>query len=156
MKFAGNVGSGLMNKRLNFSGNPSNRLDRGIPQYWDIQKVVSTDCAARRCSAEHALAGIAIATVTSLRHRLTTDRHDRCGLAEVCTSPVFLVSNVFCCVCRCTYVSERSNSSAQHSNALSAWRHLRMMLQLLTVHFVFIIYYFIVYCNSSVSAIQWN
>ena len=30
-----------------------------------VRKVVSTDCAARRCSAGHALAGIAIATVTS-------------------------------------------------------------------------------------------
>jgi len=47
-------------------------------------------CAARRCSARHALAGIAIATMTSLRHRPTTDTHDRRALAEVCTVPLLL------------------------------------------------------------------
>jgi len=52
---------------------------------------VSTDCAARRCSARHALAGIAIATVTSLRHRPTTDSHGRRALVEVCPVPVLLV-----------------------------------------------------------------
>jgi len=59
--------------------------------------VVSTDCAARRCSARHALAGVAIATMTSLRHRPTTDSGTdiatlvRRALAEVCTVPVLLV-----------------------------------------------------------------
>jgi len=48
--------------------------------------VVSTDCVARRCSARHALAGIAIATMTSSRRR---------PLAEVCTVPVLLVLSVF-------------------------------------------------------------
>jgi len=58
--------------------------------------VVSTDSAARRCSAGHALAGIAIATVTSLRHRPTTDSGTdiatlvRRALAEVCTISVLL------------------------------------------------------------------
>ena len=37
--------------------------------------MVSTDCAARRCSAWHALAGIAIATVTSLRQHDRQPRH---------------------------------------------------------------------------------
>ena len=64
-----------------------------IRHYWKILKVVSTDCAARRCSARHALAGIAIATMTSLRHRPTTDSHDRRALAEVCIVPVLLVWN---------------------------------------------------------------
>ena len=41
-----------------------------------------TDCAARRCSARHALAGIAIATSTSLRLH---------PFAEVCTVPLLLV-----------------------------------------------------------------
>ena len=95
MKFAGKVGSGPVNKRLNFSGDPGNRLDRGIPQYWDIRKVVSTDCAARRCSAEHAQAGNTITTMTSLLHRPTTDSHDRRALAEVCTDPVLLVPDVY-------------------------------------------------------------
>ena len=45
--------------------------------------MVSTDCAALRCRAGHALAGIAIATMTSLRHR---------PLAEVYTVPVLLVN----------------------------------------------------------------
>jgi len=40
---------------------------------------------SRRFSARHALTGIAIATMTSLRHRPTTDGHDRRALAEVCT-----------------------------------------------------------------------
>jgi len=53
-----------------------------IRHCWEIRKVVFTDCAARCCSsARHALAGIAIPTTTSLRHRL---------LAEVCTVPVLL------------------------------------------------------------------
>jgi len=62
-----------------------------IHHYWEIRKVVSADCASRRCSARHALAGIAIATMTSLRHRLTTDSHGRRALAEVCTVLVLLV-----------------------------------------------------------------
>jgi len=53
--------------------------------------VISTDCAARRCSAEHALTGIAVATMTSLRHRPTTGGHDRRTLAEVYTVPMLLV-----------------------------------------------------------------
>jgi len=78
MKFSGKVGNGPANKRLNFGVDPDHRLDTGIvfwiSHYWEIRKVVSTDCAARRCSARHALAGITIATMTQLRHRLTTDR----------------------------------------------------------------------------------
>jgi len=63
--------------------------------------VVSTDCAALRCSAGHALAGIAIATMTSLRHRSTTDSGTdiatlvRRALAEVCTVPLLLVQVMF-------------------------------------------------------------
>ena len=80
------------------SGSP---LDTGIVfrmrHHWKIRKVVSTDCAAQRCSARHALAGIAIATMTSLRHRPTTDRGTdiatlvRRALAAVCTVPMLLV-----------------------------------------------------------------
>jgi len=55
-----------------------------------------SECAARRCSAEHALVGIAIATATSLRHRPATDSHDRRNLAEVCTVPLLLVSKCLC------------------------------------------------------------
>jgi len=77
MKFAGKVGNGPTNKRLNSGGDPGHRSNTGIAfwicHYWEIRKVVSTDCAARRCNAGHALAGIAIATVTSLHHRRTTD-----------------------------------------------------------------------------------
>ena len=73
MKFSGKVGNGATNKRLNFGGDPDHRLDTGIVfwirHYWDIQKVVSNDCVAQCCSAGHALAGIAIATMTSLCHR---------------------------------------------------------------------------------------
>ena len=53
--------------------------------------MVSIDCAARRCSARHALAGITIATMTSLRHWPTTDSRHRRALAEVCTVLVLLV-----------------------------------------------------------------
>jgi len=100
MKFAGKVGNGSVNKRLIFGGDPDHRLDTGtvfrIRQYWEIRKAVSIDCAARRCSASHALAGIAIATTTLLRQRPTTDSHDRRALAEVCTVPVLLVSRCSC------------------------------------------------------------
>jgi len=87
MKVSEKVGNGLMNNCLNFSGDPNHCLDTGIVfrirHYWEIRKVVSTDCAARRCRAGNALAGIAIATMTSLRHR---------PLVEVCNVPVLLVS----------------------------------------------------------------
>jgi len=57
-------------KLLNFDGDPDRYLDTGIVfrilHYWEIRKVVSTDCAARRCSAGRALAGIAMATMTSM------------------------------------------------------------------------------------------
>ena len=87
MKFSGKVGNGPMNKCLNFGGDSGHRLDPGIVfrirHYWEIRKVVSTDWTARRCSGGHALAGIAIASMTSLRHR---------PLAEVCTVPRLLVA----------------------------------------------------------------
>jgi len=83
MKVSGKVGDGPMNDWLNFGGDPDHRLDTGIVfrirHYWEIRKMVSTDCAAQRCRAGHALAGIAIATTTSLRHR---------PLADVYTVPV--------------------------------------------------------------------
>jgi len=54
-----------------------------IRHYWEIRKVVSTDCVERRCTVTlPAPAGIAIATMTPLCHR---------PLAEVCTVPVLLV-----------------------------------------------------------------
>jgi len=91
-KFSGKVDNGPMSKYLNFGGDPDHRLDIGIVfwirHYWEIRKVVSTDCAARRCSARHALAGIAIATMTSLRHQT---------LAEVCAVPVLLGVEYFVC-----------------------------------------------------------
>jgi len=68
MKFSRKVGNEPINKRLHFGGDRNHRLDTGIVfrirRYWEIRKVVSTDCAARRCSAGHAVAGIAIATMT--------------------------------------------------------------------------------------------
>ena len=95
MNFSGKVSNEPVNKRLNFGGDPGHRLDSGIVfricDYWEIRKVVSTDCAAQHCSAWHVLAGIAIATMTSLRHRPTIYSHDRRALAEVCTVPVLLV-----------------------------------------------------------------
>jgi len=55
MKFSEKVGNGQVNKGLNFGGDPDHHLDTGmvfqIRHYWEIWKVVSTDCAARRCSA---------------------------------------------------------------------------------------------------------
>jgi len=67
--------------------NPDHRLDTGIVfricHYWEKRKVLSTDCAAQHCSAGYALAGIAIATMTSLCHQPMTDSHDRHALVEV-------------------------------------------------------------------------
>jgi len=58
------------------SGSPSEyRNCFRIRHYWEIRKVVSTDCAGRRCRAGHAPAGITIATITSLRRRPTIDSH---------------------------------------------------------------------------------
>ena len=49
-----------MNEWLNFGGDPDHRLDTGtvfrIRHHWEIRKVVSTDCAARRSRAGNALA----------------------------------------------------------------------------------------------------
>jgi len=101
MKYSGKVGHGPMKKYLNFGVDPDHRLHTGIVfrirHYWKIRKLVSTDCAARRCSARHALAGIAIAAMTSLRHQPVTDSGShiatllRHTLVEVCTVPVLLV-----------------------------------------------------------------
>jgi len=70
---------GQWKKWLNFGGDLDHCLDTEIVfrihHYLEIRKVASTDCVARGYSAEHALAGIAIATMTSLRHRPTTDSH---------------------------------------------------------------------------------
>ena len=44
-------------------------------------------------TARRDAAGVAIATMTSLRYRPTTDSNDRRALAEVCTVPVLLVCN---------------------------------------------------------------
>jgi len=88
------VCNGPVNKLLNFSGDPDHRQDAGIVfriRYnWEIRKVVglSTDCAALRWTA-----AIAIATVTSFRHRSTTDSHNRLALAEVCTVPLLLLNH---------------------------------------------------------------
>ena len=45
MKFSGKVGNGPSNKRLNFGGDPSHRLDTGIVfrirHYWEIRKVAN-------------------------------------------------------------------------------------------------------------------
>jgi len=75
MKFSEKVGNGPMNKRLNFGGDPDTGTVFRICHYWDIcpQKVVSTDCTARRCSARHALAGIVHSNdvVTSPAHEQT-------------------------------------------------------------------------------------
>jgi len=94
-KFSWKVGNGPMNKRLNFGGDLDHHLDTEIVfricYYWEIRKVVSTNCTAECCSAGHAQAGIAVATITSLCHRPTTDSHNRRALVEVCTVPVFLV-----------------------------------------------------------------
>ena len=47
-----------MNKWLNFGGDPDHRLDTGIVfrihHYWETRKVISTNCAARHCSAGQA------------------------------------------------------------------------------------------------------
>ena len=81
MKFSGEVDNGPMNNWLNFGGDPDHHLDTGIfIDRQGLRKVVSTDCAARRCRAD-----ITIATMTSLRHR---------PLAEVCTVSVLLVYTV--------------------------------------------------------------
>ena len=54
-------------------------------------------CTTLQCGAcTSSLAGIALATMMSLHHQPTTDRHDRCDLVEVCTVPVFLVVFLFC------------------------------------------------------------
>jgi len=75
MKVLAKVVNGPMNKWSNFDGDPDHHLDTGIVfqigHYWDTWKVVSTDCAARRCSAR----GIAIAAMTSLHLQPTWRRY---------------------------------------------------------------------------------
>ena len=105
MKFSGKVCSGPLNKWLNFGCDLDHRLDTGIVfrirHYWEIRKVVSTDCIARLCSARHALAGIVIATITSLCHRPTADSGTDIAslvgraLVEVCKVPLLLL--ILCC-----------------------------------------------------------
>jgi len=106
-------------------------LDTGIVfrihYCWDVRKVVSTDCAARQCSTGHALAlaGIARATMTLLRHRPMTDSGTdiatlvRRALAEVCTVPVFLV--IHCVAVEISNRLYRANSLALASPAMGHW-----------------------------------
>jgi len=106
MKFSGKVGNGPVNKCLNFGGNPVRHLNTGIVfrirHNWEMRKVASINCTARRCSAGHALAGIVIASMTSLRHWPMTDSGTdiatlvRHALVEVCTSLLLLV--IFVCL----------------------------------------------------------
>ena len=81
-----------MNKRLKFSGDPDHRLDTGIV-FADSSLLGDTESGINRMriATLQALEGIAIATMTSLRHRPTTDSHVRRALAEACTVPVLLV-----------------------------------------------------------------
>ena len=74
--------------RDSFGGDPVHRLDIRIVfrirHHWEIRKLISTDCTARCCNAQHARTGIAIATMTSLRLRpwrtrlVTTKLHCVC------------------------------------------------------------------------------
>jgi len=93
MKFSGKACNVPLNNWLNFGGDPNHCLDTGIVfrirHYWQIRKMIPTVCAARRCSAEHGLSRIAIATMTPLRHR---------PLAEVCTVAVLLVLYLIFCL----------------------------------------------------------
>jgi len=95
MKFTGKVGNEQI--VLNFGGDPDHRLDTGIVfrirHYWEIRKAVSTDCAARRCSAGHALAGIGIATVTSLRYVTSPWRRYALSLLVLLTDTTLYTQN---------------------------------------------------------------
>jgi len=100
------------------SGSPSGYRDCfRIRHYWEIRKLVSTDCAARRCSARHALAGIAIATMTSLSYRPTTDNNDRRALVEVCTVPALPVTRLIV-----AEVTTYCSHSITGSSSLRIWR----------------------------------
>jgi len=97
MKFSGKVNNGPSNECLNFGCDPDHHLDTEIV-FQDSSLLRDTECAINRlrCATLQCractIAGIAIGTMTSLRHRPTTDSHERRrALAEVCTVPVLLV-----------------------------------------------------------------
>jgi len=77
--------------------------------------VVSAACTAQCCSTGHALAGIAIATMTSLcRWPMTDSETDiatlvRCALVEVCTVPVLLVLCFVVCMSSIYYFNNDNN-----------------------------------------------
>jgi len=77
-EFWGKVGSGLMNKWLNFGGDPDHCLDTGIVFQSSLLGDTKSGINRLHYSVRYALAGITIVTITSLRHR---------RLAEVCTVP---------------------------------------------------------------------
>jgi len=83
MKFSEEVGNGPVSKCLNFGGDPDHDLQYSDcftdpPLLEDTESVINR----LRCETLQCWAGIAIATMTSLRHR---------PLAEVCNVPVLLV-----------------------------------------------------------------
>jgi len=92
-----------MNKWLNFGDDPDHRLDTGIVfrihHYWEIRKVLSTDCTVRPCSAgRHNHSNYDVITSPALRP-MTDNGTDiarlvRRALAEVCTVPVLPVSSL--------------------------------------------------------------
>ena len=88
MKFSRKAGNEPLNKRLHFGGDADQRLDTVtvflIRRYWEVWKVVSTDCAARRRIAGHALAAIAIATIYIFIIIMCIKYHDRRGMCQRC------------------------------------------------------------------------
>jgi len=105
MKFSGKVANLSLNKRLNLGGDPGHGLDTGLfSGFVTIGRDTESGINRLRCATllcRHALAGIAIATMASLRHRPTTDSGTdiatlvRHALAEVCTVPMLLVIIIF-------------------------------------------------------------
>jgi len=69
MKFSLKVGNGPLNNRLNFGGDPDHRLDTGI--VFRIRRYLADTQSGinrLRCTTLQCWSGIAIATMTSLRH----------------------------------------------------------------------------------------
>jgi len=85
MKFSAKVGNGPINKRLNFGGDPDHRLDTGIVFFGFVTIGRYGNWYQPTALRDAGVHGIAITTMTSLRHR---------PLAEVCTVPVLLLLNV--------------------------------------------------------------
>ena len=89
MKFSGKVGSGPVNKRLNFGGNLDHHLESGYRDCFPDSLLLGDTKSGTDCTAPHSNYDVIMSTATK-NSRTDIATLVRRTLAEVSTVPVFL------------------------------------------------------------------